>query len=224
MAQPGAAVGDDDVVEPLQHRHHAAVVGLAERFGDRGIAFGSKNFQPARGLGGMGPHIRVPVERFIGEQVAHGGPRLLGNSLSKRTQVGVGVHRDHAIAAQRSEGGSQPDRCGGFSDAALEREDRNAVIAAHRLVHPIEELLVDQVIRGFAGVDGACRQLVYGASPSTGWGTPCFTEQRNLVEGGRPRYRRLGCKSRRAGIGMWPMMLGNPLRDRTGPDLRCRLG
>ena len=32
MHQPGAAVGQDDVVEPLQDPQHAAIVGLGERF------------------------------------------------------------------------------------------------------------------------------------------------------------------------------------------------
>ena len=107
--QPGAAVGEDDVVEVLEQVHRAAVVLLAVRLRHRGVLLAGEHLQPRRALRGVGPHVGVAAHALgVAQEVAHRGAGLQGDLLAERAAVGVGVDGHDPVAAEGGERGPRP--------------------------------------------------------------------------------------------------------------------
>ena len=123
MQQAGAAVGDADRVEVLEHPRRVAVVLRAERDRHPGIAIGGEHFEPARRLRGEGPHVGVPADLItLVQQVPDRRGRLQPNLVRQRAAVGVGVDGYHPVAAQRGERRAKSHRGRRLAYAALEAQ------------------------------------------------------------------------------------------------------
>ena len=131
--QSGAAVEHERADELAQAREQRAVGGLVERFAAVGIGGGWCDHQPV----GAAAQLRVQlgwgeltVLERAGEEVVdeHG---VIGHQApAERPPVGVGVHRDDAVAAQKRQ--QRPEQRGGraLADPALRGDDGDRHTAA----------------------------------------------------------------------------------------------
>ncbi len=133
VQQAGAAVGQDEVVEPLQRVDRVAVVLLAE--GERGAGVGvrGQHLEPGRRLVGERAHVGVALQLGARvEQVAHRRARLTGHALAERPAVGVGVDGDDTVAAQLGEHRAQGRGGRRLPDAALETDHGESMASLDR--------------------------------------------------------------------------------------------
>ncbi len=163
----GAAVGEDDVVVHLQDVDGPPVVVLAERLGDRRVLLAREHLEAARRLRRVSPHVRIAPDVRLGrDEVADGRMCLHWNPLRERPEVGVGVDSDHAVAAQRRERRSEPDRGRRLPDAALQGQERNSIVPLDRLPDPVEECGVTSLPGRLTQVHRSPGEPVQPAPPS----------------------------------------------------------
>ena len=170
MQQAGPAVGEDDVVVRPQDVQRVTVVGLAERLRHRGILLAGQHLEPARRLEVWTRDVGVAPDRRDRRAACARSNGSAWCPVHQRAEVGVGVDRDHPVTADRGEGGAEADGRRGLPDAALQREDGDSIVAADRLVHPVDERAIGEVGAGFARVDAAARGVVDGAPPAAAGG------------------------------------------------------
>ena len=195
MQKAGPAVGEHQAVEPLQDFQRLRVVVGAERLGHGRIAFRGQHFQPARALRGVAANIAVALDALgVAQQVAHRGRRLQRHLLAQRAAIGVGVHGHHPVAANRREGRPQRGGDGGFADAALQREHRDAVATPQRPVDLHDQVVVPHDPWAFAHVDQLSGQDVQPATPALRRRRLDLAQQR---AGGQLRIRRRRCTAGR---------------------------
>ena len=104
VQQPGAAVGEHQAVEPLEHLQRAGVVVGAERLRHRRVALRGQHLQPAGALRRVAADVAVALDALgVAQQVAHRRRGLQRHLLAQRAAVGVGVDGDHPVAADRGE-------------------------------------------------------------------------------------------------------------------------
>ena len=226
VQQAGPAIGEADRVVVLQHLAHVAVVLLAERHRHGGVAIGGEHLQPARGLRGVGPDVRVPLDLvLLVQQVADGGGGLEPELVGQGAPVGVGVYRDDPVPAQRGQRGAQADGGRGLAHAALQAHYRDPVMpAGDRGPGPGDQFPAAPLRGGLARADHAAGHLEDCAAPAAGRSlVPPGQEQVSGEAVGRDRLRRCGCwlRSRRGREWRWCCGSGAgepcPARNSAGP-------
>src|SRR4051812_38078413 len=106
MYDPGAAVGEDDVVVVPQDIDGAPIVGLTEDFRHRRILFTGKHFQAAGRHAGVMTEVGVALDLRVPKEIAHGRRgRGVQYALSQRATVWVRVDCDDAVRAYDRQGG-----------------------------------------------------------------------------------------------------------------------
>ena len=193
VQQAGPAIGEADRVVVLQHLTRVAVVLLAERHRHGRIAIGGEHLQPARGLRGVGPDVRVPPDLvLLVQQVADGSGGLQPDLVGQGAPVGVGVHRDDPVPAQRGQHGAQADGGRGLADAALQAHYRDPVMpAGDRGADPGDQFPAAPLRRGLGRADQAAGHTEDCAAPAADRGfVPPWQEQVGGEAVGRDRLRR----------------------------------
>ncbi len=130
--EPGAGVGDHEVVEAGEHAADPLVPGAVERIAHRRVLFGREYLQ-SPGQAGVAGHVAQRARRLqVLEHVPHGDRRVAGEAVGERARVRVGVQRDHPVAAVLREHEPEARRDRGLADAALDRAHRDLVRARAR--------------------------------------------------------------------------------------------
>lgn len=114
----------------FQDLERVKIVLLVEGFGGGRIRFVGKDLQTTVTLRGVVPHIAVRANVMICQQIPNGVSMLAVFTISQGPGVGVGVDRDHAVAAQRGEGRAHSFRGSCFSHPAL--RETNAILYTPR--------------------------------------------------------------------------------------------
>src|SRR5262249_31651020 len=148
---------------------------VAERDRDGRVTIRGQYLEPARRLCGERPHVRVPLDLLtLVEQVADGRRGLQPQLVRQGSPVGIGVHGDDPIAAQRGQRRAQSHHGSGLAHAALEAQHRYPVVATrYRGARPGDQLAAADFRRGQGRAHQAAGDLVDRPAPARrGGGVP----------------------------------------------------